>query len=318
MEHLVAQSFPWGYIDAMEIDPSGLLRVRGWTRTISDLPPAPRVTCNEQVLEPFAAYRTFRPDVASAHSAAHMFLGFVYEFLVPPDVGSEPLQISLFQESTMLLRVNEILSIRTPDYARLFCETTVLHRDDIYGSGPPVRSVTPEVVELVRHLPGPILDYGCGAGVLVERLRQMGIHAHGLELSRPAIVESLSDEVRPHVTLYDGRSPAPFESESFETVTCIEVLEHLPNYRAALEDIARIARRHVLITVPDMSAIPLCHRHQVVPWHLLESTHVNFFTQSSLLELLRRHFSDVQSARIAPVEVNGTRFYTSLAAICTK
>jgi len=83
-------------------------------------------------------------------------------------------------------------------------------------------------------------------------------------------------------------------------------------------EMARILRKSLILTVPDISAIPVLYRHNIVPWHLLEATHVNFFTQKSLSELLKKYFSKIDFARIGPNVVNGTTYYTSIVGICSK
>ena len=98
---------------------------------------------------------------------------------------------------------------------------------------------------------------------------------------------------------------------------CSEVLEHIPDWRGAIVEMGRVARR-ALITVPDMSAIPTLFPHRVVPWHLLESTHVNFFTQRSLHAALSTAFSRITFLRLGEFPVNGTRVYTSLVALCER
>ena len=65
-----------------------------------------------------------------------------------------------------------------------------------------------------------------------------------------------------------------------------------------------------------MSAVPALFPHFVVPWHLLEASHVNFFTQASLEALLRQNFQRVSFSRLGRFEVNGTRVYTSIVAFC--
>jgi uncharacterized protein YcbX len=101
-------------------------------------------------------------------------------------------------------------------------------------------------------------------------------------------------------------------------VTCIEVLEHIEDFGATVAELARLTRDKLLLTTPDLTAIPLLHRHQVVPWHLLEATHVSLFTQASLDSLLRRYFEIVEMYRIGPNSVNGTVFFTSLLAQCRR
>jgi 2-polyprenyl-3-methyl-5-hydroxy-6-metoxy-1,4-benzoquinol methylase len=190
-----------------------------------------------------------------------------------------------------------------------------MHREQMYGSGLPARGYNQELGLLASGLTGRVLDFGCGLGPLVAMLRERGTEAEGLEIDRPAIASALADEVRPYIRLYDGTFPAPFEAGSFDWVICSEVLEHIPDYRAAITEIARIARQGLILTVPDMSAVPMLHKHNVVPWHLLESTHVNFFTQRSLAATLQPHFTQLDFLRICRGIVNDTNYWTSLAVI---
>src|SRR5438132_1458353 len=175
----------------------------------------------------------------------------------------------------------------------------------------------PNVLALARSLPVPILDFGCVSGALVRALLGEGIEAEGIELRRPEIVASLKADVLPFVKLHEGGFPLPYRDGQFGAVVCSEVIEHIPDWSIALKEIARVARRS-LITVPDMSAIPALFPHHVVPWHLLESTHLNFFTQTSLRQALSPLFSRVRYLRIGEFKVNGTRVFTSLVADCER
>ena len=117
------------------------------------------------------------------------------------------------------------------------------------------------------------------------------------------------------MTLYEGGFPLPFADNSFDIVVSSEVLEHVPDYKTAIAEIARVCKHLVIVTVPDMSAIPLGAHHGLVPWHLLESTHINFFTQESLEECLRPHFNKIDFGRIGPSRINETRYFVSLVAV---
>jgi ubiquinone/menaquinone biosynthesis C-methylase UbiE len=130
------------------------------------------------------------------------------------------------------------------------------------------------------------------------------------------IGNSLQADVSPYITLYDGTLPAPFPDKTFDSIICSEVLEHIPQFEKAIPEFARLARHKLLLTVPDIAAIPLCFRHTLVPWHLLESTHVNFFCQTSLHNLLKKYFSRVEFGRMSPCQVNDAVFYVSLVAFC--
>ena len=168
---------------------------------------------------------------------------------------------------------------------------------------------------LQKYARGKLLDLGCGSGALIRALRSRGVEAYGIELKRPEIVASLRDDVKPWITLYAGGFPLPFADRRFRSVICSEVLEHIPDYAGAIREIARVAPE-ALITVPDMSAIPTLFPHGVVPWHLLEATHLNFFTQASLGAALGSVFRSVSFSRLGEFEVNGTRAFMNLVARC--
>jgi hypothetical protein len=150
---------------------------------------------------------------------------------------------------------------------------------------------------------------------LVRVLRGRGIEAFGIELNRTEIVASLREDVKGWITLYGGGFPLPFPDRRFRSVVCSEVLEHIPGHAAAIREMVRVAPE-ALITVPDISAIPALFPHNVVPWHLLEATHVNFFTQASLRAALGAAFRSVSFSRLGRFEINGTAVFTSLVARC--
>ncbi|MBF0556824.1 MAG: methyltransferase domain-containing protein, partial [Nitrospirae bacterium] len=141
-------------------------------------------------------------------------------------------------------------------------------------------------------------------------------HRHrglGIELKSAAIIENLYPDIQQYVTIYSNGSWYPFEDGSFESVICTEVIEHISDFEGAVREIARIARKRAIITVPDISAIPVCFQHNVVPWHILEATHVNFFNQSSLSRLLTPLFREVEFVKIHPNTINGTTYFNNIA-----
>jgi hypothetical protein len=75
---------------------------------------------------------------------------------------------------------------------------------------------------------------------------------------------------------------------------CIEVVEHTKDPATFVAEIARITRRRALFSVPNMELLPFLHDWRVVPWHLLEGDHKNFFTRANLGALLSRHFQSVE------------------------
>jgi 2-polyprenyl-3-methyl-5-hydroxy-6-metoxy-1,4-benzoquinol methylase len=81
-------------------------------------------------------------------------------------------------------------------------------------------------------------------------------------------------------------------------VTAIEVLEHVSDPHFVARELMRIARSSIFVTVPDMACIPFSYPTNTVPWHLLEGTHVNFFTALSLASIFRPAFTPSKSFRL--------------------
>jgi hypothetical protein len=52
------------------------------------------------------------------------------------------------------------------------------------------------------------------------------------------------------VNIDEGLPELPYEDGSFDTVICSDVLEHIKPHREAIDELFRVARRKVIITVP--------------------------------------------------------------------
>jgi len=171
---------------------------------------------------------------------------------------------------------------------------------------------------LAMSLPDPILDFGCGSGALLRALVAAGRQARGIELAGTAAAAGIPADLRPLITTYDGHFPMPFPDGAFASVVASEVIEHMPNYREAIQDIARVASHQALFTVPDNSVLPVCAPHGLIPWHYLASDHCNFFTQHSLKACLTAYFETVRFTRGAQFEVEGLPICSNLQAMCSK
>jgi SAM-dependent methyltransferase len=173
---------------------------------------------------------------------------------------------------------------------------TVLHRENIYGSGPPIEEPGVEVSELLRaYLPAgsSVVDVGCGAGAYGPPLRAGGHEWLGLEANAHCC-DILTRRQLPFRRVDSDSAQLPCADAEFDCAICIEVVEHTRDPAAFVGEIARIVRRRALFSVPNMELLPYLHDWRVVPWHLLEGDHKNFFTRASLRALLSRHFSQVE------------------------
>ncbi len=105
---------------------------------------------------------------------------------------------------------------------------------------------------LRRLRPNRILDAGCGEGITLEKLRQKGIGnlLEGVEYLQDAI--DLGEKLYPKVKIKKGTIYSlPYSNNSFDTVLCTEVLEHLENPEKGLREILRVSSKYCLISVPN-------------------------------------------------------------------
>jgi len=127
---------------------------------------------------------------------------------------------------------------------------------DKYGSRNPVeRALMGAFLRAVtgfytRVAPATVLEVGCGEGRLAQHLvtygpRPMRFVACDLELT--AVKTQLDGliELR-EASIY----ALPFEDASFDLVVCCEVLEHLGEPARGLAEVARVARRGVIVSTP--------------------------------------------------------------------
>lgn len=89
------------------------------------------------------------------------------------------------------------------------------------------------------------LDYGCGAGFAVELMRShlFRKEAYGVDIS-PKMVASANYRMGADVVRVMENGRAPFDTASFDIVTCFDVLEHLdePDIWATRNEIHRLIK----------------------------------------------------------------------------
>ncbi len=101
-----------------------------------------------------------------------------------------------------------------------------------------------------RAAPESILEVGVGEGEVAARLaaRWPSVRIVGIDLPDSTLASHWHEA--PLNGAFADIARLPFPDSSFDLVLAIEVLEHVPDPPAALRELARVARRDVVVSVP--------------------------------------------------------------------
>lgn len=101
--------------------------------------------------------------------------------------------------------------------------------------------------------PRSILDVGCGEGVLTCQWadRLDGGRIVGIDLDDPKLRAEWDKRRRDNLEYRaEEATSLSFVDDEFDVATAIEVLEHVPEPEATLSEMARVADRYLLVSVP--------------------------------------------------------------------
>jgi len=178
---------------------------------------------------------------------------------------------------------------------------------DKYGSAnPAVRRLMENFERTLDELfaeadPQSLLDIGCGEAVLTHRwaTRLGDKRVVGTDLEDPSIQAHWEARQAPNLEYRIMKAEnLPFADSEFDVATAIEVLEHVPDPEHTVAEMARVAERWLLVSVPReplWRALNLARGTYVKD---LGNTpgHLNHWSKRSFVKLLGRH-GDVVEAR---------------------
>ena len=148
-----------------------------------------------------------------------------------------------------------------------------------------------------RHAAGSILDVGCGFGAYSGHLRNDGRVCVGCDIN----LQYLRRAAQEGLPVVNVDSKLPFPDGSFDSVLLFEVLEHVPDIKTILNESFRVARKNVLITVPNSENVEVMKANEVTYAHMLSSDHVHFFDPGSFRNLLEPYAGQVSIERSDPI-----------------
>ena len=153
--------------------------------------------------------------------------------------------------------------------------------------------------------PTSVLDVGCGEGVLTDEwaARLGDGRIVGIDLDDPKLRTEWERRRRPNLEFVTADATAlSFADDEFDLAAAIEVLEHVPDPEATVAEMARVAERHLLVSVPRVPLWRGLNLARGAYWRSLGNTpgHVNHWSKRSFTSLLARHGSIVEARSPLP------------------
>jgi SAM-dependent methyltransferase len=152
-----------------------------------------------------------------------------------------------------------------------------------------------------KAAPDSVLDVGCGEGVLTvqwaDRLAEGRVV--GIDLDDAKLRAEWEKRARPNLEFRTEEATSlSFADDEFDLACAIEVLEHVPEPEATLAEMARAARRRLLVSVPRE---PLWRGLNMARGAYLRDLgntpgHVNHWSKQGFVSLLAR-YGTVEEAR---------------------
>jgi len=101
-----------------------------------------------------------------------------------------------------------------------------------------------------------LLDIGGGNGFFVELIRKnrYSVDFTVIDGSQTAVEKCREKNINSIYYDFDG-NPLPFKDNSFDVVTCLDVLEHLHYPWKLLEEMKRVSKRYIIISCPNFASI---------------------------------------------------------------
>jgi len=171
---------------------------------------------------------------------------------------------------------------------------------DKYGStNPVVRRLMAGFETTLAQLfaqaaPASVLDVGCGEGVLTHQwATQLGDkRIVGIDLDDEKLKAEWATRQRPNLEYRTMLAEnMPFADGEFDMACAIEVLEHVPDPEHTVAEMARVARRHLLVSVPREPLWRMLNMARGAYLSDLGNTpgHVNHWSKRSFVRLLAQH-----------------------------
>jgi 2-polyprenyl-6-hydroxyphenyl methylase/3-demethylubiquinone-9 3-methyltransferase len=113
-----------------------------------------------------------------------------------------------------------------------------------------------------------VLDVGCGGGILSEAMARAGARVLGIDLSQPVLdvaeLHAMEAKIPAAYRAVAAEELAQEQPAAFDLVTCMEMLEHVPNPAASVRALAELVKPGGDVIVSTLNRNPLAFAVAIV------------------------------------------------------
>lgn len=176
----------------------------------------------------------------------------------------------------------------------------------------PLHDINPLRLEWI-HARAPladkrVLDIGCGGGILAESMARKGAQVTGIDLAEKALkvadLHSLESGIAVRYELISAEDMAEREAGQYDVVTCMEMLEHVPEPAAIVAACAKLVKPGGQVFFSTLNRNPKAYLFAIVGAEYLlqmlpRGTHDygKFITPAELSQYVRNSGLQVESLK---------------------
>ncbi len=136
----------------------------------------------------------------------------------------------------------------------------------------PLHEINPlrlDYIDALVDLPGKrALDVGCGGGILAEAMARRGAHVTGIDLGEKALkvaqLHLLESGLSVNYQHVSAEEFAERETEQYDVVTCMEMLEHVPDPASTVRACARLTKPGGFCVFATISRTPKAYMFAII------------------------------------------------------
>ncbi len=160
-------------------------------------------------------------------------------------------------------------------------------------------------IEFARKYAGKmVLDVGCSIGAYSYKLNALGFDCVGVDYNSEYVEKAIGKGVEAYkMDAYN----LDFKDNRFDSVIMFEILEHLEDPLLALKEAKRVAKKNIILTVPNFDKFHELSTLKLTYSDVLEDDHRNFFTKNEI-KVLFNNISENNIIMVNPAMVQITGY----------